>query len=186
MNAGLAPSPNISNLSIVNLAEEIKQHNDAVQRNSRNRVCYRAICAACGKNAPFAPHDVRPRNLRYVVENNVVCVVIWLARWRCRHCRWRFTDYPDFRFALQTFCNSMAAHQGHRIFRKVATDLSLIRTARTLFDRLSSRSVILASTGCRSQPRVAVHRLVGQSHHVARQSSPNDSPKQRQLHLSSA
>ncbi len=84
----------------MNLAEEIKQHNAAVQRNCRDRVCYRTVCAACGKNAPFAPHQVRPRNLRYIVRNSVVCVVIWLARWRCRGCGRTFTDYPDFRLAV--------------------------------------------------------------------------------------
>ena len=87
-------------MSIVNLADQIKQHQAAVLRNSRDRVCYRTVCAACGKKGPFAPHQVRARNLRYLVENQVVCTVIWLARWRCRGCGRTFTDLPDFRTAV--------------------------------------------------------------------------------------
>jgi hypothetical protein len=30
----------------------------------------------------------------------VLCVTIWLARWRCWNCRHVFTDYPDFRTPL--------------------------------------------------------------------------------------
>lgn len=82
------------------LATKIKQHDAAVRRNSRDRVCYRTVCAACGKNAPFAPHELRTRSLRYIVANEVVCVTIRLARWRCRHCGRTFTDYPDFRLAV--------------------------------------------------------------------------------------
>ena len=87
-------------MSMPDLANEIKQHNAAVRRNSRDRVCYRTVCAACGKNAPFAAHELRTRNLRYIVANDVICVVIWLARWRCGHCGRRFTDFPDFRLAV--------------------------------------------------------------------------------------
>ena len=85
---------------IENTQNAIKQHHATVQQNSRDRLCYRTVCAACGKNAPFAPHQVRARNLRYFVENQVVCVVIWLARWRCRRCGRTFTDYPPFRLAV--------------------------------------------------------------------------------------
>jgi hypothetical protein len=34
--------------------------------------------------------------LRIIVEHAVVIVIIWLARWRCRKCQKRFTDYPSF------------------------------------------------------------------------------------------
>ena len=87
-------------MSIVNLAEEIQRHNDGVRKKSQDRICYRTVCAACGKHAPFAPHEIRRRKLRYIVDNGVVCVVSWLTRWRCRGCGRRFTDYPDFRLAV--------------------------------------------------------------------------------------
>ena len=87
-------------MSIACLERRIKQHDTDVRKNSRDRVCYRTVCAGCGKNAPFAPHGLRRRTLRYIVENSVVCVVIYLARWRCRRCGRTFTDHPDFRLAL--------------------------------------------------------------------------------------
>ena len=34
------------------------------------------------------------------VNQTVLCLGVWLARWRCRHCGWVFTDYPDFRTPL--------------------------------------------------------------------------------------
>jgi Ni,Fe-hydrogenase I small subunit len=82
------------------IQDAIKQHNALVRTNSRNRVCYRKACAACGKKEAFAPHELRRRSLRYISENRVLTVVIWLARWRCRACRRSFTDYPDFRLAV--------------------------------------------------------------------------------------
>ena len=78
------------------VAAEIKEHDASVGRNSRDRICYRTVCAACGKDAPFAPHDLRKRSLRYIVVGQVVVVLILLARWRCRHCRRTFSDYPPF------------------------------------------------------------------------------------------
>ncbi len=82
------------------LATEIKRHDAAVGRNSRDRVRYRTVCAACGKNAAFAPHELRKRGLRYITAGRVVVVMILLARWRCRHCQRTFTDYPPFRLAV--------------------------------------------------------------------------------------
>jgi hypothetical protein len=35
-----------------------------------------------------------------IVERKVVALKLLLARWRCRHCRCVFTDYPDFRTPL--------------------------------------------------------------------------------------
>jgi rRNA maturation endonuclease Nob1 len=89
-----------SPLSIDDLTQQIKQHDIGVRKNPRDRVCYRTVCAGCGKNAPFASHGLRQRGLRYIVDNSVVCSVIWLARWRCRGCGRTFTDHPDFRLAL--------------------------------------------------------------------------------------
>ena len=82
------------------LAAEIKQHDAAVRRNSRDRVRYRTVCAGCGKNAPFAAHELRKRGLRYIDGGKVILVAILLARWRCGHCRRTFTDYPPFRLAV--------------------------------------------------------------------------------------
>ncbi len=88
---------------MADLPDLIKQHNALVRTNSKDRWCYREVCANCESNDekdPFAPHELRRRSLRYVVANSVHCVVIWLARWRCRNCGKTFTDYPDFRLAL--------------------------------------------------------------------------------------
>jgi ribosomal protein S27AE len=89
-----------SSLNIDNLEDLIKQHNELVRRNSRDRHRYRESCADCGEDSSLAPHELRRRTLRYVVANSVQSVVIWLARWRCRGCGRTFTDYPTFRFAL--------------------------------------------------------------------------------------
>ena len=45
--------------SIANLADEIKKHNAAVRRNSRDRVRYRKVCAVCKEGEVFAPHELR-------------------------------------------------------------------------------------------------------------------------------
>lgn len=34
---------------------------------------------------------------KMAVDHSVLCVTVWLARWRCRRCHYVFTDYPDFR-----------------------------------------------------------------------------------------
>lgn len=86
--------------SISNLADEIKKHNAAVRRNSRERVRYRKVCAVCEEGEVFAPHELRSRWLRYLVGNQVECVRVWLARWKCCRCGRSFTDHPDFRPAV--------------------------------------------------------------------------------------
>ncbi len=86
--------------SISNLADDIKKHNASVRRNSRDRVRYRKVCAACTESEVFAPHELRSRWLRYIEGNKVLRERIWLARWRCCNCGRTFTDHPDFRPAL--------------------------------------------------------------------------------------
>jgi hypothetical protein len=85
---------------MVSLADRIQGHNEAVRRDSRNRIRYREHCAACRNSAGFAPHELRSRQLRYIVANRVNSTRIILARWRCIVCNVTFTDYPDFRTAL--------------------------------------------------------------------------------------
>lgn len=82
------------------ISAEVKRHNEAVQRRGKERVCYRKVCGGCGEKGPFAPHDVRDRELRVIVANEVHRCRVWLARWHCPHCAKRFTDFPFFRFAL--------------------------------------------------------------------------------------
>ncbi len=79
---------------------EIEEHNRAVRRRGADRICYRKSCARCDAEDRFAPHDVRRRGLRVIVRQTVLCLTVWLARWRCRNCRYVFTDYPDFRTPL--------------------------------------------------------------------------------------
>ena len=84
----------------MNLAEEIKNHNAAVRRNSQERVRYRNSCSGCKEIDCFAPHELRSRQLRYTVGTLVICTTILLARWRCILCGRSFTDHPDFRTAV--------------------------------------------------------------------------------------
>ena len=80
--------------------DEIEVHNDAVRRQSVDRACYRKLCGRCGHRGAFKPHELRRRGLRLIVEHTVLCLTVWLARWRCWKCRYVFTDYPDFRTPL--------------------------------------------------------------------------------------
>jgi hypothetical protein len=75
----------------------VRKHNESVQRVGSDRRCYGELCARCQSRGGFRPHDVRRRGLRIVLEHAVLVVTVWLARWRCRECRYVFTDYPDFR-----------------------------------------------------------------------------------------
>jgi hypothetical protein len=79
---------------------EVQKHNQAVRRQSADRACYRKFCSRCEQPGPFAPHELRRRGLRLVADHMVLSLTIWLARWRCRKCRYVFTDYPDFRTPL--------------------------------------------------------------------------------------
>ena len=94
------PQLKIVPLNMQHLEALIKRHNGLVRTYSRDRHRYQKSCIGCGEDTALAPHELRRRTLRYVVANSVLCVVIWLARWRCRNCGRSFTDYPDFRFAL--------------------------------------------------------------------------------------
>jgi hypothetical protein len=80
---------------------EVEEHNRAVRRRGSVRVRYRESCARCDyAEERFSPHDVRRRGLRLIVGHSVLCLTVWLARWRCRNCLCVFTDYPDFRTSL--------------------------------------------------------------------------------------
>jgi hypothetical protein len=87
-------------LSMPATVSEVEEHNRVVRQRSSVRVCYRESCARCDARERFAPHDVRSRGLRLIVGYSVLCLTVWLARWRCRKCRYVFTDYPDFRTPL--------------------------------------------------------------------------------------
>jgi len=78
-------------------ASEVEDHNRAVRRRGADRKRYQRVCARCNESERFAPHDLRRRGLLLIVDHSVLCVTVWLARWRCCHCRYVFTDYPDFR-----------------------------------------------------------------------------------------
>jgi hypothetical protein len=81
-------------------------------RRGPDRRCYRQNCARCEASGPFAPHDIRQRGLRIVIEAaspgaaanqktlRVRREMLLLVRWRCRKCRRLFTDHPDFRTPL--------------------------------------------------------------------------------------
>ena len=80
---------------------QVRQHNEGVGRPGAVRTCYANLCARGEASDSFRPHDVRSRGLRIVLDNAVLFMTVWLARWRCRECRYVFTDYPDFRTPVQ-------------------------------------------------------------------------------------
>jgi len=101
------PHPSIKKDLVVSIelprhttVDEVETHNRAVRRQSADRTCYRDLCSRCGERGCFAPHELRRRGLRLIVNHTVLCVTLWLARWRCWNCRLVFTDYPDFRTSL--------------------------------------------------------------------------------------
>jgi len=93
-------------LPVPTTVSEVEKHNRAVRPAGAVRARYRNFCTRCRNRDRFAPHDVRPRGLRLLVEHDVlhaaciVCLKVWLARWRRRECGLVFTDYPDFRTPL--------------------------------------------------------------------------------------
>ena len=93
-------------LPVPTTESEVDEHNQAVCRRGADRVCYRKSCARCSNSERFNPHDVRKRGLRLLVEHAllhmpcVICMTVWLARWKCAQCGLVFTDYPDFRTPL--------------------------------------------------------------------------------------
>ena len=62
--------------------------------------CGQRICARC-QATDFKRHELRPRQLRVIVDEIIQILKIVVARWRCQSCRYLFTDYPDFRTPLQ-------------------------------------------------------------------------------------
>jgi hypothetical protein len=84
-------------LCVSTTPKEVEDHNRAVCRRGPDRAWHRQSCARCDNPGPFAPHDLRRRGLRLIVNHMVLVVTTWLARWKCRKCGHVFTDYPDFR-----------------------------------------------------------------------------------------
>lgn len=92
---------------------QVDEHNAKVRKRGPDRACYVECCARCeASRDDFGPHDVRSRGLRIVLGNAVLFVTVWLARWRCRKCGHRFTDYPDFRTPLQAIRRLVVAQLG--------------------------------------------------------------------------
>jgi len=106
---------------------QVRQHNENVGRSGANRTCYGEFCARCQASGPFAPYDVRRRGLRIALKDAVLLMTVWLARWRCRKCRYVFTDYPDFRTPVQAIRCLVAAEPGSELRRAGWCDLPLYR-----------------------------------------------------------
>ena len=107
---------------------EVEEHNRAVRQRGADRACYRKSCARCRKPGPFARHELRRRGLRLVVNHSVLCLTVWLARWRCRKCRYVFTDTPSFvlpykRYAGPTLLDLARTYVEHdrQSYRKTAS-----------------------------------------------------------------
>ncbi len=96
---------------------QVREHNGGVGRSGANRTCYVKLCARCQASGPFGPHDVRRRGLRIVLDNAVLFMTVWLARWRCRECRYVFTDYPDFRTPVQAIRRPIVAGPDWNVYQ---------------------------------------------------------------------
>jgi hypothetical protein len=83
VRAILAPPSKESTLAIElpkpTTVDEVEAHNRIVRQPSTDRACYRKVCARCDAEGKFAPHDLRRRDLRLIVEHSVLCVTVWLA-----------------------------------------------------------------------------------------------------------
>ena len=77
-----------------------EQHNQAVCRSGKlRRVLPPSRVPGARRRAPFAPHDVRRRGLRLMVNQTVLCLTVWLARWRCRNCGLRVYRLPRLSYS---------------------------------------------------------------------------------------
>ena len=81
-------------------AQEIKTHTECAEKGGP--VCYCQECFRCGATQ-FRLHDCRPRIFRGLVGRCVNMVRSWIARWQCKACQQRFTDYPPFALAGKQF-----------------------------------------------------------------------------------
>ena len=80
------------------IESRISSHNQSVPNLTPPTMC--KACQACHT---MRRKDLRRRGLSYLMPlglTNMVFVVtryLILVRWRCKACRFTFTDYPDFR-----------------------------------------------------------------------------------------
>ena len=100
-----APVPPYTNLYGVVIDSTAPPHSvidsiDAYEAAVRAGHCGQETCARC-ESGRFARHELRRRKLRVIVDGTVRILSLVIARWRCCHCRYVFTDYPDFRTPLQ-------------------------------------------------------------------------------------
>ena len=81
---------------------EIKNHTKKLE--SGEYVCYCQACPHCvvKPEQPFRVHQCRRRTFRILVERCIRVYRSWVLRLKCPHCKRTFTDYPPFRFAVQT------------------------------------------------------------------------------------
>ena len=80
--------------------EEIKTHTACAEIGEPVRYCQE--CFLCGATQ-FRLHDCRPRTFRQLVGRCVNMVRSWIARWQCKACQQRFTDYPPFALPRKQF-----------------------------------------------------------------------------------
>ena len=84
------------------MEQEIKDHTRKIEAGEH--ICYCQACPHCAvePERPFRVHQCRRRTFRILVEGCVRVYRSWVLRLKCPHCNRTFTDYPPFRFALQT------------------------------------------------------------------------------------
>jgi len=99
-------------LSKTEAVAQVDEHNASVRKRGSDRACYVESCARCHASDSFRPHDVRRRGLRFILPHGVLVIIVWLARWQCRKCGHRFTDYPDFRTPVQALRRPVVAAPG--------------------------------------------------------------------------
>lgn len=91
-----------SHFQVMTTEQEIKAHTRRIEAGEH--ICYRQACSHCAVEPehPFRVHQCRRRTFRLLVGRCVRVYRSWVLRLKCPHCKRTFTDYPPFRFALQT------------------------------------------------------------------------------------
>lgn len=84
-------------------AKLIEEHNCRVLNGSMTPYKNRP-CACCGSESSFAQHDVR-RRMFYFIDEHGNCHQLrsWIVRWRCKRCKFLYTDIPPFAIPNKRF-----------------------------------------------------------------------------------
>ena len=94
-------------VQLMTTEQEIKDH--TLEIEAGRQPCHAEACPHCAAQVTFRVHQRRRRSFRLVVEHCVRIFRSWILRFKCPSCHRTFTDYPPFRSATQTICQSHGA-----------------------------------------------------------------------------